>query len=338
MAYLGQRVRVLVVILLYHPHELHTPLPPGRSPTCVSPFIAFTQTAPSSLPPNTLMLLCTYMYLAYTLKPPSTCIKVYPTLSREPSTFVAYSAASSTCMAHPVSTSTSSCVYRRCRSPSGRRPVCTAAVAHPVDVVLCVPPLSLTQWKSSCVYRRCRSPSGRRPVCTAAVAHPVEVVLCVPLLSLTQWTSSCVYRRCRSPSGRRPVCTAAVAHPVDVVLCVPPLSLTQWTSSCVYRCCRSPSGRRPVCTAAVAHPVDVVLCVPLLSLTQWTSSCVYRCCRSPSGSRPVCTAAVAHPVDVVLCVLSSSSSTRHMTTRRVIGLVILAHVVVICTMCEIIHV
>ena len=183
-----------------------------------------------------------------------TCIKVYPTLSREPSTFVAYSAASSTCMAHPVSTS----------------------------------------------------------------------------------TSSCVYRCCCSPSGRRPVCTAAVAHPVDVVLCVPLLSLTQWTSSCVYHCCRSPSGRRPVCTTAVAHPVDVVLCVPLLSLTQWTSSCLYRCCRSPSGRRPVCTAAVAHPVDVVLCVLSSSSSTRH--TRRVIGLVILAHVVVICTMCEIIHV
>ena len=47
---------------------------------------------------------------------------------------------------------------------------------------------------------------------------------------------------------------------------------------------------------------------------------------SPSGHRPVCIAVV------------KLTSGRHMTTRRVIGLVILAHVVVIYTVSEIIHV
>ena len=50
---------------------------------------------------------------------------------------------------------------------------------------------------------------------------------------------------------------------------------------------------------------------------------------SSSGHRPVCTAAVK---------LTSSHSGRHMTTRKVIGLVILAHVVVLYTVSEIIHV
>ena len=51
-----------------------------------------------------------------------------------------------------------------------------------------------------------------------------------------------------------------------------------------------------------------------VKLTQWTSSCVHCCCQ-------------AHTVDDII-----------MTTRRVIGLVILAHVVVIYTVSEIIHV
>ena len=55
-------------------------------------------------------------------------------------------------------------------------------------------------------------------------------------------------------------------------------------------------------------------CSTGFKLTQWTSSCVYCCCQ-------------AHTVDDII-----------ITTRRVNGLVILAHVVMIYTAFEIIHV
>ena len=71
---------------------------------------------------------------------------------------------------------------------------------------------------------------------------------------------------------------------------------------------------RSFCTAAVELTQYTSYCSAGVKLTQWTSSCVY--------------------TDAV----KLTQWTTYMTTKRVIGLVILVHVVVIYTVSEIIHV
>ena len=111
-----------------------------------------------------------------------------------------------------------------------------------------------------------------------------------------------------------------------VVLSNTYLKIIRSLSACIW-----PAGTDNSVLLLLSSPSELTqytsYCSAGVKLTQWTSSCVYCCCQ-------------AHTVDIVLCVLllSSSHSGRHMTTRRVIGLVILAHVVMIYTVSEIIHI